>query len=363
MSCGGGSPAADGPLSAESRSEILRRSQSDAAGAPNKWNTGGRDVAQDGSGRPVPGGVNVPGARPEWLKVRLSAGENYARIRQLAASHRLHTVCQSANCPNIGECWNEGHVTFMILGHICTRSCGFCDVLTGRPNPVDLAEPARVADAVRLLGLTHVVLTSVDRDELEDGGAAVWAATIRAIRETTPGVGIEVLVPDFKGAVRDIDTVLAAGPDVYAHNLETVRRLQKSVRPQAGYGCSLSTLRYAKERGAITKSGLMAGLGETEAELREALRDLAGTGVDIVTIGQYLQPSPKHLVVDRFVHPEEFARLKAHGESLGIAHVEAGPLVRSSYRAGHQVVEMLKRRAATRGADVVPAASTAATDA
>lgn len=344
MSCGsngsfGGDDAAGG-------TGIIRRSQIDATGAPNKWNTAGRDVAVDESGRPVPGGVNVPGQRPEWLKVRLTAGENYTRIRRLAASHRLHTVCQSANCPNIGECWNDGHVTFMILGHICTRSCGFCDVLTGKPNPVDLGEPARIADAVRLLGLTHVVLTSVDRDELEDGGASVWAATIRAIKETTPGVGIEVLVPDFKGATRDIDTVLDAGPDVYAHNIETVRRLQKSVRPQAGYGCSLSTLRYAKERGAITKSGIMCGLGETEGEIKDAMRDLAGTGLDILTLGQYLQPSPKHLVVDRFVHPDEFAALKIHGESLGITHVEAGPLVRSSYRAGHQVVEMLKRRAA-----------------
>ena len=353
MSCGSNGFPGGGdtppPADPSDQPEIIRRSQLDAAGAPQKWNTGGRAVATDEAGRPVPGGVNVPGQRPEWLKVKLSAGENYARIRELAKSHKLHTVCQSANCPNVGECWNDGHVTFMILGHICTRSCGFCDVLTGKPNPVDLGEPARIADAVRLLGLKHVVLTSVDRDELEDGGASVWAATIRAIRATTPGVGIEVLVPDFKGATKDIDTVLAAGPDVYAHNIETVRRLQKSVRPQASYGCSLSTLRYAKERGAITKSGIMCGLGETEGEIRDAMRDLAGAGLDILTLGQYLQPSPKHLVVDRFVHPDEFAAHKAHGEALGIQHVEAGPLVRSSYRAGHQVVEMLKRRAERAG--------------
>lgn len=353
MSCGGkgfsggGRPEPDAPTGAP---EILRRSQSAAAGISVKWNTGGREAAADHARRSVPGGANVPGQRPEWLKVKLSAGENYTRIRQLAASHRLHTVCQSANCPNIGECWNDGHVTFMILGHICTRSCGFCDVLTGKPNPVDLAEPARVADAVRILGLKHVVLTSVDRDELTDGGASVWAATIRAVKATNPDVGIEVLVPDFKGATKYIDTVLAAGPDVYAHNLETVRRLQRSVRPQASYGCSLSTLRHAHDAGALTKSGIMCGLGETEGEIRRAMHDLADAGLDILTLGQYLQPSPKHLVVDRFVHPDEFARLKAYGESIGIAHVEAGPLVRSSYRAGHQVMELLRRREAQRTA-------------
>jgi len=288
------------------------------------------------------GNVNIPGRRPDWLKVRLPSGDTYQEMKKLVESHRLHTVCQSANCPNIGECWNERHVTLMILGHVCTRSCGFCDVLTGRPAAVDHGEPARVADAVRIMGLDHVVLTSVDRDDLPDGGAAIWAETIRRVRTVNPNITIEVLVPDFKGVTQDVDTVLDAGPEVFAHNIETVRRLQKPVRPQASYACSLSVLRHAKSRGSLTKSGIMAGLGETEAEIQDALTDLAGAEVDIVTIGQYLQPSSKHLPVDRWVLPEEFTRLKAYGESKGIRHVESGPLVRSSYRAGRQVREMLQ---------------------
>ena len=306
---------------------------------------GGGAPADGGANGPVPGtstaNVNVPGRRPEWLKVRMPGGDNYTAMKTLVATHRLHTVCQSANCPNIGECWNERHVTLMILGHVCTRSCGFCDVLTGRPEAVDHGEPARVADAVRIMGLDHVVITSVDRDELPDGGASIWAETIRQVRSINPGTSVEVLVPDFKGVREDIDTVLDAGPDVFAHNIETVRRLQRPVRPQASYGCSLSVLRHSKSRGFLTKSGIMAGLGETEAEIRDALKDLAAAGADIVTIGQYLQPSTRHLPVDRWVEPAEFARLKEFGESIGIRHVESGPLVRSSYKAGHQVREML----------------------
>jgi lipoic acid synthetase len=303
-----------------------------------KWNTGGRPAAEAGGGAP-------PGRRPEWLKAKLPSGRTYQDMREMVQSLRLNTVCQSANCPNIGECWNERHVTLMILGHTCTRSCGFCDVLTGRPAVVDHGEPSRVATAVRLMGLDHVVITSVDRDDLPDGGAAVWAETIRQVRAKNPETTIEVLVPDFKGEIRDIDAVLAAGPDVFAHNIETVQRLQKPVRPQASYGCSLSVLRHASGTGVLTKSGIMAGLGETEEEIVAAMQDLAGAAIDILTIGQYLRPSPRHLPVDRWVTPEEFARLKQAGEALGIRHVESGPLVRSSYRAGRQVRELLAARA------------------
>lgn len=311
-----------------------------------KWNHGNREPAHDEkSGRPIPAaGVSLPGQRPEWLKSRLPGGETYAEMKSLVQTLKLNTVCQSANCPNVGECWNERHVTLMILGHTCTRACGFCDVLAGKPAGVDTGEPARVAEAVRVMGLDHVVLTSVNRDDLPDGGAALWAETIRAVRAARPEITIEVLVPDFQGTTADVDTVLAAGPDVYAHNIETVRRLQRDVRPQASYGTSLMTLRHAAATGALVKSGIMAGLGETEEEIMESLRDLHGAGVAIVTIGQYLQPSPKHLPVERWVRPEEFARLKQYGEGLGIAHVEAGPLVRSSYRAGRQVREMMARR-------------------
>jgi lipoic acid synthetase len=312
--------------------------------------TGGAGGAEAADGVDAPGstassaGVNIPGRRPEWLKAPLPGGATYGDMKELVKGLRLNTVCQSANCPNIGECWNERHVTLMIMGHTCTRSCGFCDVLTGRPGALDAGEPARVAEAVRVMGLDHVVVTSVNRDDLDDGGAAHWAATIEAVRREAPEVTIEVLVPDFQGETRDVDTVLAARPHVYAHNLETVRRLQRAVRPQASYGTSLMTLRHAAATGTIVKSGLMAGLGETEEELQEALRDLKSAGVTLVTIGQYLQPSPKHLPVERWVRPEEFVRLKTYGESLGLEHVEAGPLVRSSYRAGGQVRALLAAR-------------------
>jgi lipoic acid synthetase len=313
-----------------------------------KWNDRGRSAAvtdsPSGDAAPSRAGVNIPGQRPAWLKARLPGGATFNEMKDLVRSHGLNTVCQSANCPNIGECWNERHVTLMIMGHTCTRSCGFCDVLTGRPAALDAGEPSRVADAIRIMGLDHVVITSVNRDELADGGAGHWAATIRAVRQVNKDITVEVLVPDFQGDTAAVDTVLAAQPHVYAHNLETVRRLQKAVRPQASYGTSLMTLRHAQGPGHLTKSGLMAGLGETEEELRDALRDLHQAGVAVVTVGQYLQPSPRHLPVERWVTPEEFARLKEFGESLGIRHVESGPLVRSSYRAGRQVRELLAAR-------------------
>jgi len=313
-----------------------------------KWNDRGRSAAvtdpDAGNAAPARAGVNIPGQRPAWLKAKLPGGTTFNEMKELVRSHGLNTVCQSANCPNIGECWNERHVTLMIMGHTCTRSCGFCDVLTGRPAGLDAGEPARVADAIRIMGLDHVVITSVNRDELADGGAGHWAETIRATRRINKEITVEVLVPDFQGDTSAVDTVLAAEPHVYAHNLETVRRLQKAVRPQASYGTSLMTLRHAAGPGHLTKSGLMAGLGETEDELRDALRDLHQAGVAVVTVGQYLQPSPKHLPVERWVTPEEFARLKEFGESLGIRHVESGPLVRSSYRAGRQVRELLGSR-------------------
>ncbi len=285
-------------------------------------------------------GVNAPGARkPPWLKVRLPSGPNYTELKDLMRGLSLHTVCEEASCPNIGECWEEREATFLILGDRCTRRCGFCDVMTARPDPVDEGEPERIAEAVRAMGLRYVVLTGVARDDLGDGGARIWAATIRAIREAVPGCGVEVLPSDFKGGERDLATVIEAEPDVFAHNLETVRRLHPRIRPAFGYDRSLEVLRLAKRlrAGQITKSNLILGMGERREEVRDALRDLAEVGCDLVTIGQYLQPTQLHLPVDRWVTPEEFAEHAREGESLGIAHVEAGPLVRSSYHAGRQL--------------------------
>lgn len=283
-----------------------------------------------------------PGRRPEWLRVRLPQGGEFAQTRDVVSRHRLHTVCESANCPNVGECWSAGTATFMILGNVCTRSCGFCAVLTGRPGTVDLEEPERVAGAIARMGLVHAVITSVDRDELPDGGAGIWAETIRAIRRTSPKTRVEVLIPDFQGQAAALDAVLAARPDILAHNVETVPRLQRKIRPQARYDRSLWVLRHAKDRGFITKSGLMLGLGETEEEVTEAMRDLRGVACDILTLGQYLQPTRDHLPVERYWHPDEFARLKSAGDQLGFRHVESGPLVRSSYhaeRAGRRLPE------------------------
>jgi lipoyl synthase len=285
-------------------------------------------------------GVNAPGTRkPPWLKVRLAGGPNYTELKELMRGHSLHTVCEEAMCPNIGECWEEREATFLILGSRCTRRCGFCDVMTARPDPVDEDEPARIAEAVRLMGLRYVVLTGVARDDLPDGGARIWAASIRSVKDAVPGIGTEVLPSDFKGGERDIATVLDAEPDVFAHNLETVQRLHDRIRPAFGYERSLDVLRFAKRHraGQITKSNLILGMGERPDEVRTAMRDLAEAGVDILTMGQYLQPTRYHLPVDRWVTPEEFAEHARVGEELGLAHVEAGPLVRSSYHAGKQL--------------------------
>jgi lipoyl synthase len=274
--------------------------------------------------------------KPSWLRAKLPSGPAYAAVRTLVDENKLHTVCQSAQCPNLGECWSRGTATLMILGNICTRSCNFCAIQTGRPTELDLGEPARVAEAVATMGLRHCVITSVARDELSDGGASVWAATIRAIRNRNPATAIEVLVPDFKGKLNDVDTVLDAKPDIFNHNVETVERLQKPVRVQARYDRSRTVLRHAKGRGFTVKTGIMLGLGERQEEVERTLRDLAADGINILTIGQYLQPTKQHLPIDRWVTPDEFARWKEFGLGIGFGVVESGPLVRSSYHADEQ---------------------------
>lgn len=274
--------------------------------------------------------------KPAWLRAKLPSGPGYAAVRHLVEDKSLHTVCQSAQCPNLGECWSRGTATVMILGNICTRSCNFCAVLTGRPAAPDLGEPARVADAVARMGLKHVVVTSVARDDLKDGGAAVWAATIRAIRYSNPQTAIEVLVPDFKGKMEDVETVLEAKPDIFNHNVETVERLQKPVRVHARYDRSRSVLRHAKGKGFTTKTGIMLGLGERKEEIEQCIRDLVSDKVDILTIGQYLQPTQQHLAIDRWVTPEEFQHWKEFGLAAGLGVVESAPLVRSSYHADEQ---------------------------
>jgi lipoic acid synthetase len=277
------------------------------------------------------------GRKPSWLKMKMPGGEGYAKLKQLVDSHRLHTVCQSAKCPNMGECWSAGTATVMILGDVCTRSCGFCHIATGRPTSLDLDEPARVGDAVAKMGLKHAVITSVNRDELPDGGAAVWAETIRQIRSQSPGTSVEVLIPDFCGDWFALQTVLDARPDILNHNIESVPRLYRVVRPQAKYPRSLKLLHLAKGQGFVAKTGMMLGLGETEDEIDSVLEDLVAIGCDILTLGQYLQPSAKHLPVERWVHPDEFDSWKVRGEAKGLRHVESGPLVRSSYHAEKQV--------------------------
>ncbi len=276
--------------------------------------------------------------RPPWLKVRFPASPALVELQQLMRDADLHTVCEEARCPNIGECWSRGTATFMILGDTCTRSCGFCAVKTGRPGFLDTAEPRRVALAVQRMGLRHAVITSVNRDELPDGGASIFASTIEWVRRLSPGTTIEVLIPDFKGDREALATVLAARPEILNHNTETVPRLYRQVRPQAGYERSLELLRRAKELdpGTVTKSGLMVGLGETEPELLEVCHDLADQGVEVLTLGQYLQPTPAHLPIVRYWHPEEFARVRERALAMGFTHVEAGPLVRSSYHAEEQ---------------------------
>jgi lipoyl synthase len=283
--------------------------------------------------------------KPEWLKVRAPGGPNYRHLLGLVQKQRLHTVCESARCPNMGECWERGTATFMILGDICTRSCGFCAVKTGRPTELDLQEPERVAEAVSQMRISHAVITSVNRDELKDGGADIFRRTILAIRECTPHVTIEVLIPDFKGCREALEAVMSAKPEILNHNVETVPRLYRRVRPQAKYPRSLEVIRRAKEMDpeVLTKSGLMVGLGEEYQEVQQVMRDLTQHNCDILTVGQYLQPTRRHLPVERFWTPEEFARIKQDGMRFGFRHVESGPLVRSSYHAESQTV-LLPRR-------------------
>jgi lipoic acid synthetase len=271
--------------------------------------------------------------KPSWLKVKLPAGENYAKVLEAVEKGRLHTICRSGNCPNMGECWGAGTATFMILGNICTRSCGFCAVATGRPLAPDLQEPGRVAEAVRLMGVKHCVITSVDRDDLKDQGVGIWVETIRALRLKCPGTTLETLIPDFRGEPELVAAIAKEKPEIVSHNLETVRRLTKQVRIQAKYDRSLSVLKMLKEAGMRTKSGIMLGLGETEEELLESMQDLRNAQCDILTLGQYLQPTREHLPVREFIHPDVFAKYKTTGLSMGFRFVESGPLVRSSYHA------------------------------
>lgn len=275
--------------------------------------------------------------RPEWLKVRVPGGEQYKTIKDLIGQQRLHTVCEEARCPNMGECWSAGTATFMILGDTCTRSCGFCAVKTGRPGALDWDEPRRVADAVKKMGLRHTVITSVNRDERKDGGAPIFAECIRLIREDIPDCRIEVLIPDFKGSEEALNIVLDAKPDVLNHNVETVPRIYRIVRPQAKYPQSLELLRRAKKRGILTKSGMMVGIGEEPDEVLKVMRDLREVECDILTIGQYLQPTKNHLPIERFVHPDEFTMYRQEGYKMGFRHIESGPLVRSSYHAEKHV--------------------------
>jgi lipoic acid synthetase len=276
--------------------------------------------------------------RPDWLRARIPAGESYSRLKSIVDDRRLHTVCEEARCPNMGECWNAGTATFMILGDTCTRTCGFCAVKTGRPVPgLDWGEPRRVAEAVKLLGIRHVVITSVNRDERKDGGAPIFAETVRQIRRLNLGHRVEVLIPDFKGDEEALVTVLDAKPDILNHNVETVPRLYRAVRPQAEYRQSLEVLDRAKQRGFVTKTGMMLGIGERTEEVVEVMADLRKVSCDILTLGQYLQPTRGHLPVDRYVHPDEFHMLKLKGLDMGFRHVESGPLVRSSYHAERHI--------------------------
>ncbi len=271
--------------------------------------------------------------KPEWLKTKVPAGKTYLSVREIVEHNKLHTICTSGHCPNMHECWGRGTATLMILGDICTRSCGFCNVKTGRPLPVDLKEPSRVAESVKLMKLKHVVITSVDRDDLKDGGAGIWALTIKAIKEQSPGTTMETLIPDFDGKEELIMQVVEAGPEVISHNLETVRRITPWVRSRAKYDVSLKVLETLAKSGVITKSGIMLGLGETREEVLETMDDLVAVGVKVMTIGQYLQPTLKHLPVKEYVSPEQFKEYETIGLEKGFRHVESGPLVRSSYRA------------------------------
>jgi lipoic acid synthetase len=271
--------------------------------------------------------------KPKWLKVKLPTGENYRKVRSLVDEHKLHTICESGNCPNMGECWGEGTATFMILGNICTRSCGFCAVATGKPLEADPFEPARVANSVKLMGVKHAVITSVDRDDLSDGGSEIWVKTVELVRSKSPGTTMETLIPDFAGNWDNLQRIIDVAPDIVSHNLETVRRLTKQVRIQAKYDRSLEVLFRLKKGGMRTKSGVMLGLGETREEVIETMEDLRSVQVDILTLGQYLQPTRKHLPVNDFVTPEQFKEYEEVGLKMGFRFVESGPLVRSSYHA------------------------------
>jgi lipoic acid synthetase len=276
--------------------------------------------------------------KPNWLRVKLPIGEDYKHVRGLVDKHKLHTICESGNCPNMGECWGEGTATFMILGNICTRSCRFCAVATGRPEPVDWDEPQRVAEAINLMKVKHAVITSVDRDELEDGGAQIWYNTIMAVKNLNPTTTLETLIGDFKGQEKDIQRVIEAAPEVVSHNMETVERITRKVRVQAKYFRSLSVLETLKKGGMRTKTGMMLGIGEEKHEVIETMKHLVNVGCDVLTLGQYLQPTKKHLPVQRFVHPTEFAELREIGYELGFDYVESGPLVRSSYHSEKHVI-------------------------
>jgi lipoic acid synthetase len=275
--------------------------------------------------------------KPSWLKVKLPTGENYRRVRKLVDEHKLHTICESGNCPNMGECWGAGTATFMILGNTCTRSCSFCAVATGRAHEYDLDEPRRVAEAVKLMRVKHAVITSVNRDELPDKGAKVWADTIRLIKQESPGTTMETLIPDFMTHWDLLYQVIDEKPEVVSHNMETVKRLYRRVRPQAKYERSLEQIQLTKNRGRRTKSGVMLGLGETETEVLEVMQDLVNHGCDVITLGQYLQPTKMHLNVEEFITPEQFAYYKTAGMEMGFKYVESGALVRSSYHAEKHV--------------------------
>jgi lipoic acid synthetase len=287
------------------------------------------------SDRPTTGGGP---RKPSWLKMKMPGGDGYFALKQMVAEKKLHTVCESAKCPNIGECWSAGTATLMILGDVCTRSCGFCHIKTGRPTSLDTDEPRRVGEAVAMMKLGHCVITSVNRDELSDGGAAIWAETIREIRRQSPGTSVEVLIPDFDGNWDALQLVIDVAPEILNHNIESVPRIYRKVRPQAKYARSLELLRRCKQAGLTTKTGMMLGIGEEQHEIDLVIDDLISTGVDILTLGQYLQPTAKHLPVDRWVTPDEFAYWKQRGEEKGLRHVESGPLVRSSYHAEKQVI-------------------------
>jgi lipoyl synthase len=276
-------------------------------------------------------------SKPDWLRVKLPTGEKYRHVRKLVDTHKLNTICESGNCPNMGECWGEGTATFMILGNICTRSCSFCAVATGRPTEIDWDEPKRVAASIKRMEVKHAVLTSVDRDDLKDGGAQIWAAVVRSIRALSPGTTMETLIPDFKGNWDALQQIIEVAPEVVSHNMETVENLSRLVRPQARYNRSLEVLDRLKKGGMRTKTGIMLGLGEKKDEVLKSMDDLAKINLNVLTLGQYLQPTKLHIAVDRFVTPEEFAMYKEEGLKRGIEYVESGPLVRSSYHAERHI--------------------------